>query len=99
MNKEIYKKLKGAKVNIATKNGLESFIGLISQIIDDEWVELVPFAPEPVQALFKDIAPDMDITPIPTTMYKRLSTIETVIVLEKPDKMYYGTDNSEDAED
>ena len=93
--KEITKKLRGAKVNIATRNGAESYVGLISQIIDDEWVELVPFAPEPVAAKFKDISPDMEIIPIPTTLYKRLSTIETIIVLEKPDKTYYDNTSTE----
>ena len=93
--KLITNKLKGAKVNVATRNGTESYIGLITQIIDDEWVELVPFAPEPVAAKFKDIDPNMVITPIPTTIYKRLSTIDTVIVLDKPDKEFYGTENTE----
>ncbi|MBC8550145.1 MAG: hypothetical protein H8D23_10915 [Candidatus Brocadiales bacterium] len=96
---KITDKLKGAKVNIATRNGIESYIGLISQITEDGWIELVPFAPEPVQAKFKDLAPDMAIVPIPTTMYKLMSTIETVIILEKPDPEFYGNkDNSEDSE-
>jgi len=93
--KLITNKLKGAKVNVATKNGMESYVGLITQIIDDEWIEMVPFAPESVQSKYKDIDPNMVIIPIPTTIYKRLSTIETVIVLEKPDKEFYGTENTE----
>ncbi len=91
-------KVRGAKVQIITRSGGESYIGLITQM-DGGWIELVPFAPEPVTTKYKDIMPDMEIIPISMTLYKRLDTIDTIIVLEKPDKEIYGTDNTESQED
>jgi len=93
----IKEKLKGAKVNIVSRDARESYIGLISDV-EDDWLELVPFAPGPVQVHFKDIDPDIQIMPIYTTMYKRFSSIDTIIILEKPDKEFYGKDEVESSD-
>lgn len=95
---EFYKNLKGYKVNIATRNGAESFIGLIAKVYDDQWIELVPFDPTTVEQKFQENDPDVKITPVPTPVFKRISTIDTIIVLEKPDKTY-ASDEDQVSED
>jgi hypothetical protein len=93
-----YKNLKGCKVNIASKNGTESFIGMISNVYEETWLELVPFADEPLQEKFKDFLPDLNINSTPLTILKRLSSIDTIIILDKPDPNEYGQRNTESTE-
>ena len=95
---EFEKEIKGCKVNLATRNGVESFVGLIADINED-WVKLVPFAPDTLKEKFSSDYPNMDINPIPVTMYKRMSTIDTFIILEKPENFSDGKNKDKDTED
>lgn len=93
MNKD----LKGYKVQIVGLNTQERYVGLVSEL-DDEWITLVPFAVDALKEKYKEINPDMDIIVIHSTVIKRIDTISTFIILDKPDETYE-QDNTEDTED
>jgi small nuclear ribonucleoprotein (snRNP)-like protein len=89
MNNQFYKDLIGYKVNIATKGGAESFVGQVSAVLDDyKWLELVPFNTESVEKKFKEATgnQDVSVTSIVAPILKRIDTIETIVLLEKPEK-------------
>lgn len=81
------KNLKGYKIQIVGINTTERYVGLVSEI-DDEWITLVPFAIDSIKEKYNEINPDMEIVSVHSTIMKRISTISTFILLDKPDETY-----------
>ncbi len=91
-NKDLYKDLLGYKVQLAASGPVMNqmrFIGVISQIVDDTWLKLIPFVPsDSLKEKAKEINNEIEIIPVNWPMYKRITTIDSIILLEKPDRTY-----------